>query len=546
MSAPRRMIAALALLTSALGQTSRPAPKQPETFRISGTVVHALSGDPLPQTELAILSVKQYKVVQRAFCDDQGRFEFTGVAPGKYSLEARRPGFFRQGLNQHEYFWTGIAVGPGFRSDGIVFRLRPDASISGTVTDNQTEGVADAQVLLFTTALRDGRRSTSLARQVTSDDTGHYHFPHLPPGSYYVAVQAQPWYAQAMANVTPPDEAPPESTQVAKRFARPNPSRTDLVYPVTFYPGVTDSSASTPIGLKPGEQAEADMMLTPVPAIHVRIRQPGSVNDPPANLSFSRRFFGSYTSYVPLLSSGFREGVMEVSGLAPGEYKLAVQTFGDNPKTWTQDVSLYSDTEISATGARSPVKINGVVVQGGVPVTSQPWIVLSDGGGSARTRASEDGKFEITEYLDPGTYEVSVYNVHDSLVSRLTAAGAKIEGRSIEIAGPGTVSLVVEMSQGIGTINGTALQDDKPTAGAMVLLVPTNEEHSRSLVRRDQSDSDGTFTLRNVAPGTYTLLALNDWDIEWANPAVLQPYLEHGQRIEVAGGKTLQVKVKAQ
>jgi len=37
------------------------------------------------------------------------------------------------------------------------------------------------------------------------------------------------------------------------------------------------------------------------------------------------------------------------------------------------------------------------------------------------------------------------------------------------------------------------------------------------LVRRDQSDSDGIFTLHSVVAGQYTVVAISDgWDLEWA------------------------------
>jgi Carboxypeptidase regulatory-like domain len=542
----RHAIAALALLAAAFGQTYRVAAKPPATYRISGAVVHASNGERLPHTELAILSVENYKVVQRVFSDEEGRFSFTDVPKGKYSLEARRPGFFRQGLNQHENFWTGIAVGPGLASEDIVFRLQPDASISGIATDNQTEGVEGAQVLLFATELENGKRTTSLAQQATTDDTGHYRFAHLRPGSYYVAVQARPWYAQAMAGSTIRNDAEqPGSAGTDNQIGRS--STVDMVYPFTFYPGVTDSSAATAIVVKAGEQANGDVVLIPVPSIHLRIRHPGMADGQSTALTLSQRLFGSYTWAVPAGSSGFRGGIMDVSSLPPGQFTLTMQTYGDNVQAWTQDISLYGDSEISLREADSPVSITGVITQAAVPVTSQPMVVLSGPGGTARVAASKDGKFQISQYLPPGVYEVSVYNVPESLVSNITATGARVTGRSIEIGAPGLIGLAIEMSRGVGRIEGTALRDDKPAPGVMVLLVPLDLEHNPSLVRRDQSDSDGTFNLRFVAPGAYTVLALNNgWDIEWAKPEVLKPYLQRGQTIEVVAGKKSQVRVAAQ
>jgi hypothetical protein len=68
----------------------------------------------------------------------------------------------------------------------------------------------------------------------------------------------------------------------------------------------------------------------------------------------------------------------------------------------------------------------------------------------------------------------------------------------------------------------------------MVVLVPTEPEAMRSLARRDQSDSDGSFSLHDVAPGVYTVVAIeNGWDLDWARPEVIGRYLPHGVAVTV-------------
>jgi len=68
----------------------------------------------------------------------------------------------------------------------------------------------------------------------------------------------------------------------------------------------------------------------------------------------------------------------------------------------------------------------------------------------------------------------------------------------------------------------------------MIVLVPKDPENNRDRFRRDQSDFDGTFTLRSVIPGEYTILAIEDgWDLDWAKPAVIEHYAAHGQPIVV-------------
>ena len=81
----------------------------------------------------------------------------------------------------------------------------------------------------------------------------------------------------------------------------------------------------------------------------------------------------------------------------------------------------------------------------------------------------------------------------------------------------------------------------------MILLVPQDPEHNLPLFRRDQSDSDGSFTLSLVLPGRYTLLALeNGWDLQWGNATVLKPFLANGELIVVdtKGNHNMRVKVQ--
>ena len=68
----------------------------------------------------------------------------------------------------------------------------------------------------------------------------------------------------------------------------------------------------------------------------------------------------------------------------------------------------------------------------------------------------------------------------------------------------------------------------------MVVLIPQNPEANVDRFRRDQTDLDGTFTLLNVSPGTYSVIAIEDgWDLDWAKPAVLTNYGRNGQPLIV-------------
>ena len=81
----------------------------------------------------------------------------------------------------------------------------------------------------------------------------------------------------------------------------------------------------------------------------------------------------------------------------------------------------------------------------------------------------------------------------------------------------------------------------------MIVLTPDDPAHSSTLFRRDQSDSDGTFTLASIIPGKYTVLAIaNGWELDYKNPAVLKPYLRQGTPVQVEDEGEYEIKVKVQ
>ncbi len=81
----------------------------------------------------------------------------------------------------------------------------------------------------------------------------------------------------------------------------------------------------------------------------------------------------------------------------------------------------------------------------------------------------------------------------------------------------------------------------------LVLLIPASGENLEDDFRMDQSDSDGTFALREILPGKFLLMAIeNGWDLEWTNPAVLKPFRERADVIEIVPGDAKNVAVNVQ
>jgi len=156
-------------LTIVLAATAAPGqPPAGQNFRISGTIVNALSGQPLSHTQVAV-GLPQNGAAQAMITAEDGRFAFENLRAGKYWLAAEHEGFARQAFDEHEGFSTAIAGGSNLISENLIFRLRPDAVISGTIFDEQNEPVRGAQVMHFRRAIDNGHQGTYLQAQEGSD-----------------------------------------------------------------------------------------------------------------------------------------------------------------------------------------------------------------------------------------------------------------------------------------------------------------------------------------------------------------------------------------
>jgi hypothetical protein len=116
----------------------------------------------------------------------------------------------------------------------------------------------------------------------------------------------------------------------------------------------------------------------------------------------------------------------------------------------------------------------------------------------------------------------------------MTVDGSQVTGHTLTVTPGSSLTVSVTLVGGSINVEGAVKKAGQAFGGAMVVLVPANPENNRDLFRRDQSDLDGSFTLRGVIPGSYTLLAIeNGWDLEWSQPSVIAAYLKRGRKIEV-------------
>ena len=506
----------------------------PTTSRISGKVVDALSGAPLTRCSVEIEPTENGGTSRSVETGSDGLFAFDGVEQGKYRLLASKRGYLPQAYEQHDNFSTAIVVGPELQSEGLIFKVVPQAVITGVVTDERGEPVRRAQVRLFKDEDRGGIRSTVPRQTAMTDDRGVYELARIDPGNYYLAVSGRPWYAQTVSHPQPNENQEEEPA-----------SPLDVAYPTTFYPQATDSDDATPIPIRGGERIQADVTLNAQQALHIHIRLPVQDQEGAFSLMLSQSVFGQVEP-VGSPSQTIQNGVLEISGILPGRYDFTLSHHSpDGPATESTHFSgdvTDSTTELTPVDEESEVTVAGKVtsVDGKVP-SGGITLLPAHQGHAYSAMLDKAGEFNVK--VPPGDYKI-LGQIPQMYLARLTAQDGEVKNRVLTVKAGSAPKLELLASRGFGQIDGVAKRGDQPASGVMVLLAPDDNPF---LFRRDQTDSDGSFTLGTVVPGHYRLLAVErGWELEWANRDVLNAFLKKSVPVEVRANDKLTRTVEVQ
>jgi Carboxypeptidase regulatory-like domain len=505
-------------------------PNADAKFKIAGTVVSSLTGTPLGKARVTLTDTADRRNYAFIITTENGRFTFAPFYRGKFSLQGARRGFITAAYEQHEQFSTAIVTGTDFNTEDLVLRLTPLAVLSGKVLDETGDPVRKANVTLYMESHQAGMNRTVPVGADSTDDEGYYEFAALAPGNYFVSVSAQPWYAihsfspQPRANNLPPTVSP----------------SLDVAYPTTFNNGATDSEGATAITIHGGDHLQVDVHVSPVSVLHLIFRAPqdekqGQGVSMPV---FEKRVFDS-AEYVN--SEGMRPispGVYEMTGIPAGKYSVRMQGSGFRQSQQFNEMNLVKDgqeLDVAQSVPGASVKLT-VKMPAGEPSPKQLNIALQDSRMQVVAFQAVDPAGEAAfDDIAAGKYSILVFSPNKRYsVVRTVSSGVETPGRDLSAASGSNLSLTVFLAAGVVSVEGFVKRAGKASSGVMVALIPKDPQSHLDMFRRDQSDSDGSFVLRDVIPGTYTLIAVEDaWGFPWQQPDALKRYLEHGQNLTV-------------
>jgi len=534
----RRLLLAFCVL-SLLTRIEVQAVSPRNTATLAGTVVKEPGSQPLKKVLLHLIAEDQKQGGNyTADTDSEGRFRIEKIQPGRYRLLLEKTGFHQINLRGHQAEGSILSVQPGQEANDLLFQMLPAAVITGKVVDEDGEPLPGYGVSLLRKRPGKSREPEGVGNERTND-LGEYRFGGLFPGQYLVAVIPLPDTRNFEHLAKEPDGTS---------------TKPDLNYLVTYYPGTTDSAQAAAISLRAGD--EMPVNFTMVPGRTYRVR--GIVTGLPASQKPLVQVISKGVNSTMNAAEVAADGQFEVRGMAPGSYTITVFSGSEGTFLTTREsvTVVAADVEGLKLVPVRPFTVSGHLRFEGwtskhvadftaglrpAPDSDDNGTSISVEGWNAQVDRFRN--FQWTS-VTPGNYVASVYldPSGNSFLKSVTVGNSNAD-TGFSVTGPTTVELVIGSKAGM--LEGAVLDHDKPASNATVAAVP--EEKYRKLHERygvRSADQNGRFTIRGLAPGSYTVFAWQDIDEElYYDPAFLKSQESNGVALKVEEGSRQKIEL---
>jgi protocatechuate 3,4-dioxygenase beta subunit len=516
-----------------------PQDQPPEKCAISGTVVDALTGQPLGKVDVWVDTngKQESKPVATGVTGAKGDFTIAGLDPGRYFLGGSRNGYLdayygarRPGHGSR----IAISLDAGQQVKDVALKLFPYSVVAGTVHDTDGEPLSGVTVSMWTVEFAPGGRTFSQAAERDTDDMGQFRIADLEPGKYYVRAEFE-----------------------------------KLGVPVdSFLPGVQDPDAATMVEVGLGARVTGLDIAVPRPRafrVTVRIAAPAGFKTA-CWLSSGRDEYTGYADYASLVR-GLRpakgpHGEFVFEKVPAGSYtvRASARPPADCPKglgCYGGDTVSYSasprldvtdrDIDDFRLNLTAGATINAhYTVEGDIKTASTSAALLFRDAGVAKFLEDQS----LSTRLAPGQYVVEFTGIPSGLYLKSMRSGsADVLREGLTVSGGGAIPLEIVLSDGVGALVGAVLDsEEKPVPGATLVLVPEAALRKRSdRFYSATTDQYGRYHLEDLAPGDYKAVALDDVKPHsWLDPDLLRPLESAADAVTVQpkGHDTLNLHIR--
>ena len=487
------------------------------SYSLLGLVINAITGEPVRRAAVQISGHNG----STALTDAGGHFALEGLAEGNVFLTAMKPGFY----DDETSHTTAVRVGKD--APAVVLKLTPWAVISGRVTTKDEQPLEGFEVRILAQKNVAGRLiwadQQNMAR--TNED-GEFRIAGVQSGTYYVAVDQS-------AGTTLSQKGVPNARE--QTFAK------------VFYPGVSELSSATPVEIAPGQEAEVNFSLSAEPIFQVSgslMGQSKVVN----GVMFARKTGddADFTQTADLQDGKFRvnlpAGAYSVSGTTPDGVEL--NTPGATLVIRADEADLRVPLRVAPTIPVEVEKEQGstgserrVPAQAGLLGLSLQLLPRSQSLRGTNVWRGQSGGIHVA----PGTYGLQITTTAEWWVKSVQSGAVDLlsdELTVVEGQQPDPIEVIVR--EGSGMVSGTITPAGDP-GRVLVLLV---QPHGPRNIIHAVPATQGNFTIPGVAPGDYSILALDEGErLEYDNPEVLNPYLSDAEHVSVQPHGTVMVNL---
>ena len=496
-----------------------------QTYSLSGSVVNSATGEAVPHA-----LVRTNGTVQRnAFSDPDGHFQFDGMPQCQITVTAQKPGFVsEQDVSLSDSGW--INVGPN--SNSVTVRLVPQSAIYGRVTDSAGLPIEHLPLRLTARSLREGRRRWEPRGMTETDEDGHFRFPGLMPGTYYLA--AGPRQGEM---------------ELLREGQRPKTG-----FPHVYYPGVPDLASASPIQLAPGLQTETDMSLSAVPLYQVT----GVISGHQADQGVGFQVMTPSGDELSLPTNfNMETGVFNLEDVPGGNYILRA----------------LSQSNLQS--LRAEMKINVVSNMEGVRLTLSPAVSIplavrieahaSTGSNSgpvnpqrppltAHLMPADINATEVFSNYDQGSNGLALQNVDFGTytvdlkprppwyVQSAMYGQTNVLYDDISVSPGQSYSLDVVLRDDSASISGTLKAQNGTPQRATIVVLP--QPSSKVEPHTVQISGDSSFNVSGLAPGEYLVFAFDRVDgIEYASADAMDAYASQAAHVTLTPNQQAQVQL---
>ncbi len=539
------ILSMVALLSAFQEKTVDPKPKGEDSktkiedakkASIGGVVVDAVTGKPVKDTSLLVLSPSAGGIGGSVKSDEEGKFLFKNLDPGTFVLMADHPRYARQTYGSRNGMLGGtmITLTIGQALTSLTFKLQPNAIASGRVLDDDGDPINGAMVAALKPMYVRGKRQFLPVATGASNDLGEFRIANLAAGRYMlVALVMNP------------------ATAVVKTA-----EGTENVYIPTYYPNMTDTIGAGHVEVGAGRDVGGlDIRMAKNKSVHIKGRVAGLGENQKASVQLVPKGVGLLAMLTSRSASvKMPDGTFEITGASAGSYMLrAIDPSGMmkslgasvpvevgeraidgvtvevSPSIEVSGVmSMKGDSKDAVKGARVVLEaIEGLVIQ--PPMTS----------------AAEDGAFTIKGVV-PDKYYVRVLGgPASSYVDTVTLEGQPIPDDGLPLTAAIAGKLEIKLNPAGASVDGVVHgADDNPMAGVTVALIPASRKYL--LYQTTFTDQSGAFQFKGVTPGDYKVISWEDVEPNaFQDPEFLKPFESKGESASLKESGHQSVSLKA-